>query len=177
MGDNFRNERSLSSASAILGFAQARVRAHGVHAPADDYGWVQSSGRQDSGHHRRGGGLAVHARDRDSVLQAHQLGEHLGALNDRDVQLAGLGDLGVVGGDGGTGNDDLGVADIFRGMTFDGERAERSQALRHAGTLQIRAGDSVAEVQQHLGNAAHADAADAYEMDALDFGEHGLADG
>jgi hypothetical protein len=40
--------------------------------------------------------------------------------------------------------------------------------------FQIGAGNFVAEVQQYLGNAAHADAADAYEMDALDFGEHGV---
>ena len=30
----------------------------------------------------------------------------------------------------------------------------------------------IAEVQQDFGDAAHADAADAYEMYALDFGEH-----
>ena len=47
------------------------------------------------------------------------------------------------------------------------------QTLGDRGTFQIGAGDLVAEIQQHLGNAAHADAADAYEMDALDFGEHG----
>ena len=38
--------------------------------------------------------------------------------------------------------------------------------------FQIGAGDLVAEIQQHFGDAAHADAADAYEMDALDLGEH-----
>jgi hypothetical protein len=54
---------------------------------------------------------------------------------------------------------------------------QRRQALRDCGTFQVGAGDFVAEVQQYLGNAAHADAADAYEMDALDFGEHGVADG
>ena len=40
------------------------------------------------------------------------------------------------------------------------------------GALEIGAGDLVAEVQQHLGDAAHADAADADKMDALNFGEH-----
>ena len=38
--------------------------------------------------------------------------------------------------------------------------------------LQIGAGNLVAEVQQHLGNAAHADAADADKMNSLNFGKH-----
>jgi hypothetical protein len=46
------------------------------------------------------------------------------------------------------------------------------QTLRDGRTLQVRAGNFVAEIQQHLGNAAHADAADAHEMYALNFGEH-----
>ena len=33
-------------------------------------------------------------------------------------------------------------------------------------------GDLIAEIQQDLGDTAHADAANAHEMDALDFCEH-----
>ena len=40
--------------------------------------------------------------------------------------------------------------------------------------LQIGAGNLVAKIQQHFGNPAHADAADAYEMYPLNFGKHGL---
>ena len=43
--------------------------------------------------------------------------------------------------------------------------------------LQIGAGNLVAEVQQHLGDAAHADAADADEMNALNFGKHKSSSG
>ena len=37
----------------------------------------------------------------------------------------------------------------------------------------VRARDPVAEIQQHLGDAAHADASDAYEVDLLVLLEHG----
>ena len=39
--------------------------------------------------------------------------------------------------------------------------------------LEIRAGDLVSEVEEDLGDAAHADAPDAHEMDTLNFGKHG----
>ena len=87
--------------------------------------------------------------------------------------LAGLGDFGIVGGDGGTGDHDFGAGDVLGACAPRRCGAQRRQALRDGGGLQIGAGDLVAEVQQDLGNAAHADAADAYEMDALDFGKHG----
>ena len=38
---------------------------------------------------------------------------------------------------------------------------------------EIGAGDLVAEVEQHFGDAAHADAANADEMNALNFRKHG----
>jgi hypothetical protein len=40
------------------------------------------------------------------------------------------------------------------------------QAAGDLAGLQVGAGDGVAEVEQHLGDAAHADAADADEVDA-----------
>jgi hypothetical protein len=38
--------------------------------------------------------------------------------------------------------------------------------------LEIRAGNFVSEIEQHLGNAAHADSTDAYKMNALNLREH-----
>jgi hypothetical protein len=37
---------------------------------------------------------------------------------------------------------------------------------------QVGAADAVAKGEQHFGNAAHANAADAYEMNALNLGKH-----
>ena len=47
-----------------------------------------------------------------------------------------------------------------------------AQALGDGALLQIRAGYLVAQVGEHLGDARHADAADAHEMDVLDLAEH-----
>jgi hypothetical protein len=57
-------------------------------------------------------------------------------------------------------------------VAFEGLSAEAGQPLRYRGTLQVGARDFVAEIQQDFGNAAHADATDAYKMNALDLGEH-----
>src|SRR5690349_7563701 len=49
--------------------------------------------------------------------------------------------------------------------TVDEARGDR-------GLTEIGAGHRRAEVEQHLGDAAHADATDADEMDALNLGKH-----
>ena len=51
-------------------------------------------------------------------------------------------------------------------------RPERGEPVRHRGALQVGAGHRVAEVQQHLGDAAHAGAADPDEVDVLDPPKH-----
>ena len=174
MGESFRKRAValVGLGDQILRLAEARVGAHGVDASADDDGGIEAAGGEHRGHHRSGGGLAVHAGDGDAVLQAHQLGQHLGALDDRDVRAVRFGDLGIVRGNRGTGDDDFGAGDIFGAMAFEHGCAQAGQPLGDGGALQVGAGDLVAEIQQHLGDAAHADAADAYEMDALNLGEH-----
>ena len=156
----------------ILRFAEARVGAHGVDATSDNDGGIEAAGGENGGDHGRGGGFAVHAGDGDSVFQAHQLGEHFGALDDGNVQAARFNDFRVVDGDGGAGDDDIGSGDVGGGVTFKGCCAERREALRDGGGLKVGAGDLIAEIQQDLGDTAHADAADADEMDALNFCEH-----
>ena len=37
---------------------------------------------------------------------------------------------------------------------------------------QVGAADAITKGEQHFGNSAHADAADAYEMNALNLGKH-----
>ena len=81
-------------------------------------------------------------------------------------------DFRILDGNRGTGDDDLGASDVFGAVSFEDCGAESGQALRHRGILQVGAGNFVAEIEQHLGNATHADAADAYEMNALNFRKH-----
>jgi hypothetical protein len=91
MGESLRKERSLSSASAtrycvVPSGRWSRARPRAAHHDRR----VEAAGGQHAGHHRSGGGLAVHAGDGDAVLEAHQLGQHLGALNDGNLAGAGL---------------------------------------------------------------------------------------
>src|SRR5207248_1768618 len=87
IGESFRNERSLSSASAT------KYCDHGSCC-----------------------GLAVHACHCDAIFQAHQLRQHLRTLNHGDVNVAGSEDLGIVFADGGAGYDNLGADDVLRAM-------------------------------------------------------------
>ena len=82
------------------------------------------------------------------------------------------GDLGIVARDRGAGHHHFGACKILRAMAFEGEGAHGGQAMGDGRGFQVRAGNLVAEVQQHLGDAAHADAADTDEMNALNFGKH-----
>ncbi len=88
------------------------------------------------------------------------------------MQLSRLADLGILGRNGRTGDDDFGCGDVIRVMSLKNGRAQTGESLGYGGSLEVGAGDLVAEVQQHFGNAAHADAADSHEMNALDFREH-----
>ena len=97
VGDSFRNERSLSSASATMYSPrpEPRVAAEGAEPAADHGGRVEARALEHQRDHRRRRRLAVRAGDGDAEAQAHQLGQHLGARNHRHAARAGLDDLGV----------------------------------------------------------------------------------
>ncbi len=115
----------------------------------------------------------MHAGDGDAVFQAHQLGEHLGALDDGDLARSRLDDLGIALVDGGAGDDDAGADDVSRRVALEDGCAEAAEAIGGCAAAQVGAGDGVAEVEQNLGDSAHADAANSYEMNSLRLYEHG----
>jgi hypothetical protein len=145
--------------------AQHGARAHRPDLAADDHRRVQPAGLEDRGDQRRGGRLAVAAGDRDPVLQAHQLGQHLGAADDRQARRARGHDLAVGLGHGRRTHDDIGAADVVRRMADVDARPQLLQPIGRRRPVQVAAADGEAEVQQHLGDAAHADAADGYQVD------------
>ena len=94
--------------------------------------------------------------------------EHLGAAHDRQAARPGGDDLGIVGLDRRRDDDDLGGAEIF-GVVADRDRdAEPGEPAGIGAVGEIAALHLVAEIVQHLGDAAHADAADPDEMDGAD---------
>ena len=56
----------------------------------------------------------MHAGHRDAVFKPHELGQHLGALDDRDLALPRFHHFGVLLVDGGTGHHHPGANHIAR---------------------------------------------------------------
>ena len=75
-------------------------------------------------------------------------------------------DLGVVRLDRARVDDDVGPLDVLGAVADVDAHAERLEAARDVVRLQVRAGDLELERAQDLGEAAHADAADADEVHA-----------
>src|SRR5215469_1133388 len=117
----------------------------------------------------------MHASDSDAVFQAHQLSQHFGSRNDGNVAGVRGGNFRIVARDGGAGADDFSSGEIFSPMTFKGNSAQGGKTMRDSRGLEVGARDLETKVEQHLIDAAHADAADAYEMDTLDLGKHEAA--
>ncbi len=80
--------------------------------------------------------------------------------------------FGIVGGDCGRHHDDVGTGHVAGPVARSDARAELAQAPRRRGQRKIRAADLVTLRQQHLGDSAHAGAADADEVHALDLELH-----
>src|SRR5690606_5305345 len=86
----------------------------------------------------------------------------------RDAFGAGSDDLGVVALDRGGRDHGLGPLDIGRVVARVHGDAQRGQAPRGGAFLLVGTRHGIAQVVQDLGDAAHARAADADEMDVLD---------
>jgi hypothetical protein len=114
----------------------------------------------------------VHACYSDAVFQAHQLSQHFGARDHRNVTGVRGGNFRIVARDSGAGDDDFSSGEIFSAMTFKRNSAQSGKTMCDGRGLEVGARDLETKVKQHLGDTTHANAADAYEMDALDFGEH-----
>ncbi len=112
-------------------------------------------------------------RDRDAVFQSHQLGEHLGALDDGNLAYARFDDLGIPIVHRRAGHDYAGADDVSRSMALEDGCSESAQTICGCRPAQIRAGDGVAEIEQNLCDSAHPDAANSYKMNSLRLYEHG----
>ncbi|MCY1397037.1 hypothetical protein D9M71_120250 [compost metagenome] len=157
--------------------AELGIGAGGVQAAADDEGRVQAAGGEDRSDQAGGGGLAVGTGDGDAVAVAHQLGEHFRARHHRDAALQGDRNLGVGFVHGAGHHQHIGVLGVLGAMADEDLRTETLQALSHDRRLEVGAGNPVAQVQQHFGDAAHAHAADADEVDTTDAAHFRLGHG
>ena len=172
VGDHRVSRRQVKEGSvALVGFrhdqlplAELRVSAERIDLAADDDRRIEPGYGENGGEHGGGGRLAVRAGDGDADLTAHQLAEHLGARHDRHAEALGLDYLGVVRANGRRHDHDLGSDDVPRLVADRDARAELGQASRGLALGEIRAADDITLVEKHLGDTAHADAADSDEV-------------
>ena len=118
----------------------------------------------------------MRAGHRHALLEPHEFRKHFGPTNHGDAPRPRLDDLGIVPLHRGGNNDDGGCVEIGLVMADMDGRALLAQALDVGVVAEVRALNLMAEVEKHLGDARHADAADADEMDGADLVRqfHGL---
>ena len=104
------------------------------------------------------------AAHRHAGFEAHQLRQHFGAAHDRQVTVAGLDQLRIVGFDRRGNDHHLGVAEIGGIVADRNGNAALAQARHVVIVGDVRALNLVAKCRHDLGDTAHADAANADEM-------------
>ena len=148
VGDSNRKLPSLSSASATRNspWPSLGVGAEHVHPATDHHRRVQTRRAQHRRDHRRGRGFAVAAGHRDAVFHAHQLGEHFGARNHRDMASARFEHFRIgIFYRGGDHYDRRVAGKVFFLMADKNPRAERAQAARRIAVVKIGAGHAYPE--------------------------------
>ncbi len=113
-------------------------------------------------------GFSMRPGDRDGIFHPHQFGQHLGPLNNGDEKLPGLLYLGIVGPYRRRDDDDIGVDNVFLPMALKNDGSEGFEPFGYIGLANVGTGHFKTEVDQHLGDAAHSNAAYAHKMDAFD---------
>ena len=147
-----------------LALAKAGIGAIGVDDAAIDDRGIKAALVEQGRHHGGGRGLAMGARDGDTLLEAHEFGEHFGAAHHRQAPLARAHQFRIVAADGGGDHDHGGLAEIGGVVPDEDRGALVAQALHIGAVAGVRALHLVTEIEQDLRDAGHADAADADEM-------------
>jgi len=119
---------------------------------------------QQRRNHRRRRCFAMGARNRDGPFKAHQFGKHVGALDHRDMTRARGGDFRIVALDRGRNDHRVCAFDVLRLVADHHRHALVAQALNIGPVRNVRAAHIVTERPHHIGDAAHADAANADKM-------------
>ncbi len=153
---------------ALVGFsdeispgAELRVAPGALEPAADHECRIEAALGEHRGDEARRRRLAMRAGDRDALAETHQLGQHFGARDDRHAHRLRGGQFRIVGGDRARDDDDVGALDLPCRMTDEDAHAHLRESRGDRICAQVRALHLVAEIDQDLGDAAHAGAADA----------------
>jgi len=104
------------------------------------------------------------ASDRDIELEPHQLGQHLCPAHDRQATTARGGQLNIVVFDSAGDHDNRCIADVIGALADMDGRTHSGETFKDRAFTKIAALHRIAEIKHDFCDAAHADAADADEM-------------
>ncbi len=144
---------------------QARIGAVIVDDAAIDDRGIEPTGFQECGHQRGRGGLAMGPADGNRPFEAHEFAQHLGAAHHGQPFGPGRHHFRVVRLHRRGDDHDGGVGEILGAMADLDRDTFVLQPLGVVAVGEVRAAHLIAKIVQDLGNAAHANAADADEMD------------
>ena len=155
----------------ILRRPQPRIRSQRIHAPAHHYCRVEiplaTARAQNCRNHCRRRRLAMHAGHGDPVFQPHQLRQHLRALNHRDFPRPRFHHFRVCGRDSRTRHDHIAGRRVPGRVPLVDHRAHARQPVRRRRPPQVRPRHRIPHRQQDLRDPAHANPANADEVDTV----------
>ena len=163
-----RRIRLIGLDDDVLAGTQPGIDARAVQSAANHKGRVQPALCQHAGDQTGRGRLAVGSGNRNALLHAHQLSQHLRAWHDGYRHLPGLHDFRVVGVHGTGCHHCFSSGHIAGSVADEGLDAQGGQPLQGSAVAEVRARHGVAHIRQHFGNAGHACATDADKMDVRD---------
>ncbi len=114
--------------------------------------------------HGRGRGLAVHAADDDALFAIQDRRERVRAAHHVAALAQRLVVLRVARTDRRGKNDEVGIGDVRRSLAGEKAQAEFFQPVDLHGARFVRAADGVSERNEQPGDAAHAGAGDADQV-------------
>ncbi len=122
--------------------------------------------------HGRRSRFAMAAGHSDAIFEPHQLGQHLAARDHRKLQTTRFLHFRIVLVDRRTHHHRLRPGHICRRVPLVDGGAKAGQPLRHRAQFDVGSADDMPQIEQHLGDAAHADSADSDEMEVLPAKKH-----
>ena len=175
-----RDRQALERAVAFIGFddhpaalTQFHIGAKRVDDAAVDDCRIEVRLFKNMPDQRGCRGFAMRPGDADGPFQAHDLGEEIGAFDDRDVQRTGGFDFRVAVFNSG-GNDDglrvraVGAFQVLGLVAHHDADAGLGQTLGVGAVILVGALHGQVQRTRNLGQAGHADAANAYKMQRCD---------
>ena len=151
----------------VLPGTEAGIAASVVENPTDNKSWIFTGLAKNGGQQAGCCRLAVGAGNGDAAPVAHQFRQHLSPRQYRNTGIVCRNQLWIVSGYGTGFNQYFSAFNVGCPMTNVYFNAKTAQPFDHRTVVHIRTGDSITQLRQHLGYAAHTGTTNAQHEDVL----------